>query len=308
MNNWISKFIKPKLKSLFKKKSADRDDTLWQNCSCSKLTLKEDFEKNLFVCPSCNKPHPLTNKQRFELFFDDSEYQILDYGRPPEDPISFEDTKKYKDRIKKAKELTGEDETMTAASGFLNAVPITAVSMTFSWMGGSVSPRVGECFLNAAEHAIKNNHKAFVMFITSGGMRMQTGNLSLQQMGRMTIAMHELKKKNILTFSIAAGPVLGGTTASFASISDQIYSESDDYLWGFSGKRVIEQNIREKLADDVQTSKWVFDHGQIDKIIPRHKLRDEIYNLLSILLKLKEKEEAQDRSNVTVDKSLQAAS
>ena len=306
--NWISKFIKPKIKSLFKKKSAEIDDTLWQNCSCSKLTLKEDLKKNLFVCPSCNKPHPLTNKQRFAMFFDDSEYEILDYGRPPEDPINFVDTKKYEDRIKKAQDLTGEDETMAAATGYLNAVPVTAVSMSFSWLGGSVSPRVGECFLNAAEHAIKNNNKAFVMFVTSGGMRMQCGILSLQQMGRMTIAMRELKKKNILTFSIAAGHVLGGTTASFFSIADQIYSEDNENLIGFSGKRVIEQNIREKLSPEVQTSKWVLDQGQIDKIIPRHKLRDEIYNLLSILLKLKEKEETQDKSNVRIDKSLSAVS
>jgi acetyl-CoA carboxylase carboxyl transferase subunit beta len=124
----------------------------------------------------------------------------------------------------------------------------------------------------------------------------------------MTIAMRELKKKNILTFSIAAGHVLGGTTASFFSIADQIYSEDNENLIGFSGKRVIEQNIREKLSPEVQTSKWVLDQGQIDKIIPRHKLRDEIYNLLSILLKLKEKEETQDKSNVTIDKSLSAVS
>ena len=293
MVNWISKFIKPKLKSLFKKKSAERDDALWQNCSCSKLTLKEDFEKNLFVCPSCNKPHPLNNKQRFDIFFDNSEYQILSYGKGPEDPINFKDTQSYKDRIKKAKDETNQDETMTAATGNINSIPVTVVSMAFKWLGGSVSPHVGECFLNAAEYAIKNNHKAFIMFLTSGGMRMQTGCLSLQQMSRMTIAMHELKKKNILTFSVAVGHVLGGTTASFASVSDQIYSEDENYLWGFSGKRIIEQNLREKLGEEVQTSRWVFDHGQIDRIIPRHELKSEIYNLLSILLKLKEKE-AQD--------------
>ena len=301
MNNWISKFIKPKLKSLFRKKSADRDDALWQNCSCSKLTLKDDFAKNLFVCPSCNKPHPLNNKQRFDLFLDDSEYQIIEYGKPPEDPINFVDTKKYKDRLKKAKEETGQDETMEAVSGYLNAIPVTVVSMTFAYLGGSINPKSGEIFLSAAEHAIKNS-KAFIIYTTSGGMRMQTGILSLQQMGRMTIAMHELKKKNIPTIVIAAGHVLGGTTASFASLADQIYSEDENYLWGFSGKRIIEQNLREKLAPEVQSSKWVLDHGGIDRIIPRHQLRDEIYNFLSILLKLKEKE-VKD-SYVTIDKSL----
>ena len=93
-------------------------------------------------------------------------------------------------------------------------------------------------FLSAAEHAIKNS-KAFIVYTTSGGMRMQTGNLSLQQMGRMTIAMHELKKKNIPTIVIAAGHVLGGTTASFASLADQIYSEDENYLWGFSGRELL---------------------------------------------------------------------
>ncbi len=301
MVNWITKYIKPKLKSIFKKRSAENDEALWQNCSCSKLTLKEDFKKNLFVCPSCNKPHPLNNKQRFDLFLDDSEYQIIEYGNPPEDPIKFVDTKKYKDRLKKAKEETGQDETMGAVSGYLNALPVTVVSMTFAYLGGSINPKSGEIFLSAAEHAIKNS-KAFIVYTTSGGMRMQTGNLSLQQMARMTIAMHELRKKNIPTIVVAAGHVLGGTTASFASLADQIYSEDENYLWGFSGKRIIEQNLREKLAPEVQTSRWVMDHGGLDKIIPRHKLRDEIYNFLSILLKIKEKE-VKD-SNVTIDKSL----
>ena len=95
MVNWISKYIKPKLKSIFKKRSAENDEALWQNCSCSKLTLKEDFEKNLFVCPSCKKPHPLNNKQRFELFLDDSEYQIIDYGKKKDFPTEDKPDKTY---------------------------------------------------------------------------------------------------------------------------------------------------------------------------------------------------------------------
>ena len=301
--NWITKFIKPKIKSLFKKKSADSKDGLWTNCSCSKLILKEEFKNNLYVCPSCDKPHLISSKQRFAIFFDDSEYQTLDYAMPEENPLNFVDTKKYSDRLKEARQKTGEKEAMLAATGWLNAHPITVVNMNFKVLGGSVSPAVGECFLSAAQHSIEKN-QPLILFTTSGGMRMQTGILSLQQMSRMSLAAIELKKNNIPFITIAAGHVLGGTTASFASLSDFIFSEHKDYLWGFSGKRIIEQNLREKLPDEVQTSSWTLEHGGIDKIIHRSKIRDEVYNILSILLKLKEKENINKENEIAVDKDL----
>ena len=290
--NWIKK-IAPGIKSLLspiKKRMAKGEKSLWTNCTCGKLTLRDEFEKNLFECPSCSKTHLISCKQRFDIFFDDSEYNIIEYGIPPEDPINFSDPKgKYVDRLKESRKKVGQQEAMLFATGWLNAMPVTVGSMDFSFFGASVSPTVGECFLSGVQHSI-NKKQPLILFVSSGGMRMHTGILSLMQMTRMTLACSELKKNKIPFIVVAGGPCLGGTTASMASLADIIISESKDFLWGFSGKRIIEQNLREKLADEVQTSKWVIEHGGLDKIIPRKELRSEIYNILSILLKVKEKE------------------
>ena len=127
-------------------------------------------------------------------------------------------------------------------------------------------------------------------------------------MTRRTLACSELKKNKIPFIVVAGGPSLGGTTASMASLADIIISESKDFLWGFSGKRIIEQNLREKLADEVQTSQWVLEHGGLDKIVPRKELRSEIYNILSILLKVKEKEINNKEDVSSIDQPLQKTS
>ena len=291
--------------SPIKKRMARGEKSLWTNCGCGKLTLRDEFEKNLFECPSCSKTHLISCKQRFNIFFDDSEYTTLEYGVPPEDPINFSDPKgKYSDRLKESRKKVGEQEAMLFATGWLNAMPVTVGSMDFSFFGASVSPSVGECFLSGVQHSI-NNKQPLILFVTSGGMRMHTGILSLMQMTRMTLACSELKKNKIPFIVVAGGPCLGGTTASMASLADIIISESKDFLWGFSGKRIIEQNLREKLADEVQTSQWVLEHGGLDKIIPRKELRSEIYNILSILLKVKENEINNTNDVVSIDEPLQ---
>ena len=310
--NWIKR-IAPGIKSLLsplRKRMSKGEKSLWTNCTCGKLTLRDEFEKNLFECPSCSKTHLISCKQRFNIFFDDSEYTVLEYGMPPEDPTSWSDPRgKYIDRLKAARKKTGENETMLFATGWLNALPVTVGSMDFSFFGGSVSPAVGECFLSGVQHSI-NNKQPMILFATSGGMRMESGGgiLSLQQMARMTLACSELKKNKIPFIVVAGGPCLGGTTASVTSLADAIFSESKDFLWGFSGKRIIEQNLREKLPDEVQTSQWVLEHGGLDKIVPRKELRSEIYNLLSILLKVKEKEIKNINDVVSIDESLQKTS
>ena len=284
---------------------AKGEKSLWINCSCGKLTLRDEFEKNHYECPSCSKTHLISCKQRFNIFFDSAEYIILKYGMPPDDPIKFSDPKgKYSDRLEESRKKVGEQEAMLFADGNLNGMPITVGSMDFSFFGASVSPSVGECFLSGVSNSI-NKKQPLVLFVTSGGMRMHTGILSLMQMTRMTLACSELKKNKIPFIVVAGGPCLGGTTASMASLADVILSESKDFLWGFSGKRIIEQNLREKLADEVQTSQWVFEHGGIDKIVPRKEIKSEIYNILSILLKVREKEINNTDDVGTVEETLQ---
>ena len=292
---------------IFKKRPTkdDIENSDWVSCCKGPINRKE-LEENLWVCKYCGKNFRISCIQRFDIFFGQNRYEILKTPMPSEDPLNFES---YKDKILAARKKTGENETMLFATGWLNALPVTVGSMDFSFFGGSVSPAVGECFLSGVQHSI-NNKQPMILFATSGGMRMESGGgiLSLQQMARMTLACSELKKNKIPFIVVAGGPCLGGTTASMASLADIIISESKDFLWGFSGKRIIEQNLREKLADEVQTSQWVLEHGGLDKIVPRKELRSEIYNILSILLKVKEKEINNTNDVSSIDGSLQKTS
>ena len=136
--NWIKR-IAPGIKSLLsplKKRMAKGEKSLWTNCTCGKLTLKDEFEKNLFECSACSKTHLISCKQRFKIFFDESIYTSLEYGTPPEAPINFSDPKgKYSDRLEESRKKVGEQEAMLFATGKLNAMPVTVGSMDFSFFG-----------------------------------------------------------------------------------------------------------------------------------------------------------------------------
>ena len=115
--NWITKFIKPKIKSLFEKKSSKAEGNLWATCSCKNLIYKEDLESNQKVCPKCGEHHKLTCKERFQTFFDNKEFELIETPLPQDDPLNFEDKKKYKDRLKSARALTGQNDAVLIAKG-----------------------------------------------------------------------------------------------------------------------------------------------------------------------------------------------
>ena len=135
--NWITKFIKPKIKSLFKKKSSDNKDTLWTTCECKNLVYKDDLFNNLSVCPTCGSHHKLTPEERFKIFFDNKEYEVLETPLPKDDPLKFTDTKKYTERLKKAREQTKQSDAIVIAHGKLEGVNVTVGAQNFSFIGGS---------------------------------------------------------------------------------------------------------------------------------------------------------------------------
>ena len=162
--NWITKFIKPKIKSLFKKKSEDNKDTLWTNCSCGNLVLKSDLSSNYHCCPKCGLHHKISCEERFKLFFDNAEYEILNSPIPPDDPLSFTDTKSYKDRISAARKKTGQTDSMMVAKGKVQNIDVTVGAQNFSFIGGAVGIASGEIFIRAVSHAIEN--KTPLIFFT----------------------------------------------------------------------------------------------------------------------------------------------
>ena len=155
--NWITKFIKPKIKSLFEKKSSKGDENLWTTCSCKNLIYKEDMDSNQMVCPKCGEHHKLTCKERFKTFFDNKEYEIIETPHPKDDPLNFEDKKKYIDRLKAARKITGQDDAILIAKGKVQNINVVAGAQDFRFIGGSFGAASGEAFIAGAQYAIENN-------------------------------------------------------------------------------------------------------------------------------------------------------
>jgi len=305
--NWISRFIKPKIKSLFEKKSSKTEENLWTTCSCKNLIYKEDLESNQKVCPKCGEHHKLTCRERFKIFFDD-EFEIIQTPLPKDDPLQFQDKKKYTDRLKSARKLTGQDDAVLIAKGKVQGLDVVVGAQDFRFIGGSLGAASGEAFIAGAQHAIENNIP-YIFMSSSGGARMMESMISLSQMSRTTLAVYELKKKNIPFVSVCLMPTVGGVAASYAMLGDFIISEPGATI-GFAGRRVIQDTVRETLPDNFQTSEWAKDEvGQIDLVVERKYLSSTIATLLKVVLKKAEAQAKQDLNDtVTIDKSIQAAS
>ena len=191
--NWITKYIKPRIKSLFKKRPSENSESLWTACECKNLVYKDDLFNNLSVCPTCGSHHKLGSEDRFKIFFDNKEFEVLESPLPKDDPLKFVDTKKYTDRLEKARKQTKQADAILVAHGKLDGLNITVGAQNFSFIGGSLGAASGESFINGIQHAIDNKNP-FVFFSCSGGARMQESAVSLMQMTRTVLAVNELKK------------------------------------------------------------------------------------------------------------------
>ncbi len=304
--NWISKFIKPKIKSLFEKKSSKVEENLWTTCGCKNLIYKEDLLTNLKCCPKCGAHHKLSCRERFETFFDDKEFELIETPLPKDDPLKFEDNKKYKDRLKSARKITKQDDAVLIAKGKIQNVDVIVGAQDFRFIGGSFGAASGEAFIAGIQHSIENK-LPFVFFSCSGGQRMMESSIALMQMSRTALAVNELKKKNIPYIVVLTNPTTGGVTASWAMLGDILIAEPKATI-GFAGRRVIQDTVRETLPEEFQTAEYVKDHGGIDLVIERKFLNSTIGTLLNVLLKKAEAQDNNESSNVRIDKTLQSAS
>jgi len=302
--NWITKFIKPKIVSLFKKRTAASEQVLWTTCECKNLIYKEDLQKNLNCCPKCGAHHKLTCIERFEIFFDNKEFDLLSTLLPKDDPINFIDKKKYTDRLKSARKITKQDDAVAISTGKVNNIQVTVGAQDFRFIGGSFGAASGEAFIHGVQHAIDNKNP-FIFFSCSGGQRMMESAIALMQMSRTVLAVNELKKHNLPYIVVLTNPTTGGVSASWAMLGDILVAEPKSII-AFAGRRVIQDTVRETLPEDFQTAEYVKDHGGIDLVVKRQNLRNTIGTLLSVLLKKAETQANTDASNVvTLDKSLQ---
>ena len=305
--NWITKFIKPRINSLFRKRASKNEESLWTTCGCKNLIYKEDLKTNFNCCPKCGAHHKLSCDERFQLFFDNKEFEILETPVPHEDPLNFIDNKKYIDRLKSARKITNQDDAVAISKGKLNGINITVGAQDFRFIGGSFGAASGEAFIAGVQHAI-DNKTPFVFFSCSGGQRLMESSIALQQMTRTVLAVNELKKNNLPYIVILANPTTGGVTASWAMLGDVLIAEPKATI-GFAGRRVIQDTVRETLPDEFQTAEYVQEHGGIDLVIERKYLRSTVGTLLSVLLKKSETQAKTESSNVvTIDQSLQKSS
>ena len=253
-----------------------------QRCpGCRELLSPADLSSNFMVCPRCGHHFRMTARQRIELLADPGTWSELAGNLRSADPLEFFDLRPYPDRIEEAEYETGLSEAMLVGRAKMNKMDIVLVVMDFGFMGGSMGSVVGERFWRAAEAAIETRFP-LVVVCASGGARMQEGILSLLQMAKTTCAVELLAEIPVPFISVLTHPTTGGVMASFATLADVIIAEPEALLC-FSGPRVIEQTIKEKLPEDFGLAESNMRHGQVDMIVPRMELKERLVQILGML-------------------------
>lgn len=279
---------------LFGKKSGIKNDDrarydkvrrlMWIKCeSCGRLVYYKDYKDNLYICPRCGRAFIMTPKQRFDLLFDNNDWTRLELPTVTDDPLEFVDRMPYKARLVEARSDNGNHDAVVSADGVLGGVPTTICILNGDFMMGSMGRAAGDGIIASMEHAIQTR-RPFVMVVASGGARMQENILSLMQMARTTVAVNRLHANKIPYIVLLTDPTYGGVTASFAMLGDIHIAESGARI-GFAGRRVIEQNIREKLPSNFQTAEYLYEHGMVDMVVPRDGLHDALARVLAVLTK-----------------------
>ncbi|MBU2019826.1 MAG: acetyl-CoA carboxylase, carboxyltransferase subunit beta [Bacteroidetes bacterium] len=257
------------------KEKKESPEGLWQKCSnCKTLFTAEDLVKNAWVCDRCNHHERIGSEQYFAILFDDGEYKELDAKLTSGDPLKFEDTKKYTDRIKNTQKATGLMDAIRTGFGKLNGESIVICCMDFSFIGGSMGSVMGEKMARGIDHAIKTK-SPFMIISKSGGARMMEAGYSLMQMAKVSGKLGQLAEAKLPYISFLTDPTTGGVTASFAMLGDLNIAEPGALI-GFAGPRVVRETIGRELPDGFQTSEFVLEHGFLDYIIERQQLKETI--------------------------------
>ena len=281
--NWIDNYVRPRINSIFSRREVP--ENLWSKCSkCGTMLFHRELSENLHVCTQCEHHMVISPRERFASLFDGGIFMEVEVPKPPNDPLSFKDQRKYPDRLKVAQKTTGEKEAMLVAEGNIGRTPIIAAAQNFAFMGGSMGMHVGNAIVAAAQKAVTLK-RPLILFSAAGGARMQEGILSLMQMPRSTVAIQMLKEASLPYIVVLTHPTTGGVTASYAMLGDIQIAEPNALIC-FAGPRVIEQTIREKLPEGFQRAEYLLDHGMLDMVVSRLKMRDELVKIVRLLLGL----------------------
>lgn len=257
---------------------ADVPEGIMMKCEgCKNIYYRKELENNLHVCPECDHHHQLPAWDRINSLFDDGTFEEWDTELLSGNPLNFPE---YVEKLEGDQKRTGLNEAVVTGKGTINSYETAFAVMDSRFRMGSMGSVVGEKIARAIERA-REQSIPFIIFTASGGARMQEGVLSLMQMAKTSIAIKRFSEEGGLMISVMTHPTTGGVTASFASLGDYNLAEPRALI-GFAGRRIIEQTTREKLPDNFQTAEFLFEHGQLDRIVHRHEMKDMITKLLKL--------------------------
>ena len=284
--NWIKDFIPTMKKNLTETFGGEKDskipEGLWKSCDkCGSILYIPELKKNSYVCSKCGHHFKINVKERIEITFDKDTYKNLNKNEAINDYLQFKDTKKYKDRFQEAQNKTDSDEALSIGTGLIKNKEVVCAIFEFDFLGGSMGAVVGKRFTAAVDYAVDHGYP-LIVFSTSGGARMQESMISLFQMGKTAAAVKKLKNKKLPFISVLVDPCYGGVTASLAMLGDLILAEPKARI-GFSGKRVIQDTVKEDLPKDFQTAEKQLENGFVDKIIDRKNFREFVDKILTML-------------------------
>ncbi|WP_196892220.1 acetyl-CoA carboxylase, carboxyltransferase subunit beta [Aureivirga marina] len=272
----MSSWFKRKDKGIQTPTEAKKDvpKGLWYKTPSGKIVDSDELKRNLYVSPEDGYHVRVGSAEYFEILFDNNEFEELDADMVSKDPLQFEDTKKYTDRLKAAQSKTNLKDAVRTAVGKSFGRNLVVAAMDFSFIGGSMGSVVGEKIARAIDYAIKNK-LPFLMISKSGGARMMEASLSLMQLVKTSSKLAQLAEAKLPYISLCTDPTTGGTTASYAMLGDINIAEPNALI-GFAGPRVVKDTTGKDLPEGFQRAEFVLEHGFLDKIVERKNLKKQI--------------------------------
>lgn len=257
------------------KEKKETPEGLWHKCSnCKTVFTQEDFIKNFYVCDRCSHHDRIGSEEYFSILFDDGAYTEIAAELTSGDPLEFTDTKKYTDRLRATQKATGLKDAVRSAYGKLDGMDFVISCMDFNFIGGSMGAVMGEKIARGIDKAIELN-APFMIISKSGGARMMEAGYSLMQMAKVSGKLGKLAEKQLPYISFLTDPTTGGVTASFAMLGDINIAEPKALI-GFAGPRVVKETIGRDLPEGFQTSEFLLEHGFLDYIVERPKLKETL--------------------------------
>jgi len=249
---------------------------LWQRCpGCQEIIFRKEAERRLSVCPECGYHFYVSARDRITQVLDEGTFEEWDAGLSPTDPLGFQDKKRYADRLVKEQQRTGLSDAALTGTGMVRARRVAFGVTDSAFIMGSMGSVVGERLTRLIERSTQQQLPLIIISGSGGGARMHEGILSLMQMAKVSAALARYDQAGGLFISVLTNPTMGGVAASFASLGDFVFAEPQALI-GFAGPRTIKATLRIELPKGFQTSEFLLEHGYIDRIVPRAKLKSEL--------------------------------